>query len=38
VKIGSRKAYPSYVIPPRTRDLLEEMFPARELGGPEIDL
>jgi hypothetical protein len=32
------EAYPSYAIPPRTRFLLQEMFPARELGGPEIDL
>jgi hypothetical protein len=31
------EAYPDYAIPPRTRYLLEEMFPRREIGGPEID-
>jgi hypothetical protein len=32
------EAYPAYVIPPRTRYLLEEMFPRHQIGGPEIDL
>jgi len=32
------EAYPTYVIPPRTRYFLEEMFPGHDIGGPGLEL
>ena len=32
------EAYPTYTIPPRTRYLLEEMFPGHDIRGPALEL